>query len=67
MSILDKLLASLEASIRDIVLAGVAAASGFLLAREIPKTGAEFKALLVGALYAGLRAAVAFTVALLRK
>jgi predicted regulator of Ras-like GTPase activity (Roadblock/LC7/MglB family) len=64
---LDRFLASLEASVRDVLLAGVAAASGYLMAREVPKTGVEFKALLVGALYAALRAAVAFAVTLLRK
>lgn len=64
---IDKLLAALGASVRDIVLAGVAAASGFLLGEEIPKTGAELKVLLVGALYAGIRAGVAFAAGLLRK
>jgi hypothetical protein len=64
---LDRFLASLEASVRDVLLAGVAAASGYLMAREVPKTGPEFKALLVGAPYTALRAAVAFAVTLLRK
>lgn len=64
---IQKVLAALAASVRDIVLAGVAAASGFLIGKTIPSTATEFKALLVGALYAGLRAAVAFAVYLLSK
>ena len=64
---IQKLLAALSASVRDIILAGVAAASGYLLAvNVIPRTSAEFKALLAGALYAGIRAAVAFAVALIK-
>lgn len=63
---LNKLLASLQASVRDIVLAGVAAASGFLIGKEIPKTTAELRVLLVGAVYAAIRAAVAYVAFLLK-
>lgn len=64
---IDKILAALRASIRDIVLAGVAAGSGFLIGKEIPRSTAEFKVLLVGAAYAAIRAAVAFAAYLLSK
>lgn len=64
---IQKLLESLKASVRDIVLAGVAAAAGYFLAQEMPKSLDEFGALVAAALYMGLRAAVAFAVALLSR
>lgn len=67
MSILQSILNALKASIRDVVLAGVAAGSGFLIGKEIPKTTAELKVLLVGAAYAAIRAVVAFVATLLSK
>ena len=55
----NKVLTQLFASVRDVVLAGVAAGVGYILAVEvIPKTSTEFKALLAGALYAVIRAVV---------
>jgi predicted regulator of Ras-like GTPase activity (Roadblock/LC7/MglB family) len=63
---LDKILSALSATVRDILLAGVAAASGYLLSQELPKNWDEAKALIVAALYMGLRTAVAFAVTLLK-
>lgn len=63
----DKILTALRASIRDVVLAGVAAGAGVLIAAEMPTSTREAKALLVAAVYAALRAAVAFAVALLQR
>lgn len=64
---LDKILAALKADVRDIVLAGVAAGSGYLISQAVPKTGNDLKLLLVGAAYCAIRAAVAFAAALLSK
>lgn len=58
-----KLLAALKVSVRDVVLAGIAAGVGFIAGRELPKTAVEVKALLIGALYAGARVAVALAAA----
>ena len=56
---LSKLVNQLKASVRDVVLAGVAAAVGYVLAVEvIPKSSTEVKAVLAGALYAAIRAVV---------
>jgi hypothetical protein len=63
---IEKILVALKASVRDIVLAGVAAGAGVLLAVEVlPKTGTEVKVLLTAAVYAAIRAMVAFVVSLL--
>ena len=56
---LIKLLDALKVSLRDIVLAGIAAGVGYIAGRELPKTAVELRALLIGGLYAGLRVAVA--------
>lgn len=58
-----KLLGSLKASVRDVILAGVAAGVGFLAGKELPKTAVEVKALLIGALYAAGRVIVALAAA----
>ncbi len=67
METLNKIVVSLKATIRDIVLAGVAAGAGFLIGKEIPATGPEVKALFVGAIYAAGRAVVAYVATLLAK
>ena len=65
---IQKVLAALTASIRDIVLAGIAAAVGYIIGTEVlPNNLNEYAALFSGALYAGLRAAVAFAVTLIAK
>lgn len=56
---ISKLLSQLTASVRDIILAGVAAGVGYILAVEVlPKTSTEFKAVLAGALWAAIRALI---------
>lgn len=61
-----KIVTDLRATVRDIVLAFVAAAGGVIIAAEVlPKTSAELKVLASAALYAGLRAAVAYIASLL--
>lgn len=56
---LNKLLSQVVASVRDVILAGVAAFSGVIIAHEvIPQTSLELRALLAAALYAAVRAVV---------
>lgn len=63
---LQKLLSQLHATVRDIVLAGVAAGTGVILATTvIPHSSDEVKVLLTAAAYAAIRASVAYIAALL--
>jgi len=62
-----RMLDALKANGRDLALAGFAAGAGFVLGRELPKTGVEVKALLVGVVYAAARAVVALAALRLKK
>lgn len=61
---LNKLLNDLRASVRDIVLAGLAAGAGVIIAAEVlPKSLEEWRVLGAAAAYAALRAAIAYIAA----